>query len=1146
MGSYIELHGRSAFSFLRGASQPDELAEACADRGVGAMALCDRGGVYGSARFHTACRELGLKGIVGCELPMADGTALPVIVKSRVGYQNLCRLLTDTHLGVGDDRGGVFATKVAPTDRVGLSRHKAASHKELKKGEGRVAWEDLAGRVEGLLALTGDEEGVLRPYWERGDKDGIRERVSSLRDVFGEGNVFVELQRRHERGEGRLVSGLRDLAAAEGLPLVATNGVSYARPQGRALMDVFTCLREKVKLDEAGGLLSRNGQRFVKAPEAMRYLFRDIPEAVENTLRIAERVEFGLENLGYQFPSYEVPRGESMDTFLRKVVFAGARKRYRGEPNEKTRRQMEHELAVIAKLGFSGYFLIVWDLVNFCRDNGIMAQGRGSAANSVVCFCLEITPVDPVGAGLLFERFLNEERRSWPDIDIDLPSGERREQVIQEVYRRYGRHGAAMTANVITYRRKSATREVGKVLGFEEEFLGRFSSLFGSHNYEHGVGFEEQLEKSGIAKEHPRAKALSALCVQVLGLPRHLGQHSGGMVICQGDLDTVVPLEPASMPGRSVCQWDKNDCEDLGIVKVDLLGLGMMAVMQDTIETLNRKGVDIDMARIPKDDTATFEMMQRADTVGVFQIESRAQIATLPRMKPKCFYDVVVEVGIIRPGPIQGKMVHPYLERREDPSKIEYIDERLVEVLERTLGVALFQEQILKVAMVMADFSGGEAEELRRAVSTFSTNEKRMNKVLGKLVKAMRERGVEEEKVKSVVQSVSSFAHYGFPESHAISFGLLAYVSTYLKCHYPEEFFVGLLNNQPMGFYSPATLIQDAKRRGVRVRAVCVMESRWECVAQWKGEGVRVESDGWTRMDADGDRDARGDRVTSTLPQDRVVEEIAAQGRFPRGRDDAAWREHQPYEDGVGALVEGSRPRSLLPGEIRLGLVMVKGISREKGKAMVAERDRLTFRSLKDFRFRTRFNKEELRQLASIGALNCFCGDRRRALWEVESLLDEDDLFAWVEEPEEEGLSPLEVMTHLERLQADYAGVGVTVGTHPMASLRSELGGVWRACDLDTTPNGARVKIAGQVICRQRPGTAKGFVFISMEDETGISNTIVLPQLFEKCRLTITQEKFLVISGVLQRQKGVTHVKADRIEALVTGGVPAARSYDFH
>nr|WP_309016937.1 error-prone DNA polymerase [Pelagicoccus sp. SDUM812003] len=1048
MSGYVELHGRSAFSFLRGASQPDELAEACSDRGVLGMAVCDRGGVYGSARFHAEASERGVKAIVGCELPMEDGSALPVVVKTRAGYRNLCRLLTDTHL-----RGA--------------------------KGEGRVKWSELEGRVGGLLALTGDEEGPLYEAWQRGDREQVESRLDALIKGFGDENVYVELQRRHERGEQRWVRAMRDLAEARRLSWVATNGVSYARPMGRALMDVFTCLREKVTLDEAGSLLSRNGQRFVKAPEEMRYLFRDMPEAVDNTLRVAEQVEFSLENLGYEFPSYDVPAGHSMNSYLREVVWKGARKRYGGEPSQKARRQMEYELAVIAKLGFSGYFLIVWDLVNFCRDHSILAQGRGSAANSVVCFCLEITPVDPVEAGLLFERFLNEERKSWPDIDIDLPSGDRREQVIQEVYRRYGRHGAAMTANVITYRRKSVAREVGKVLGFPEEALGRFSSLFGSHNYEHGVGLEEQLEKSGISKQHPRARALSKLCQQILGMPRHLGQHSGGMVICQGSLDTVVPLEPASMPGRSVCQWDKNDCEDLGIVKVDLLGLGMMAVMQDTMESLNAKGVPIDLASIPKDDRATFEMMQRADTIGVFQIESRAQIATLPRMKPKTFYDVVVEVGIIRPGPIQGKMVHPYLERREDSSKVSYIDPRLVDTLKRTLGVPLFQEQILKVAMVMAGFSGAQAEELRRAVSTFSTNERRMNKVLGKLVNAMRNRGVSEDKVEQVVQAVSSFAHYGFPESHAISFGLLAYASTYLKCHYGAEFYAGLLNNQPMGFYAPATLIQDAKRHGVRVRPVCVMKSDWKCVAKWGGS-------------------------------------VSA---------------------GTAEAADGE--------EIRLGLVMVKGLSSTRGKALVLERERRAFSSLKDFRFRTRLNKEELRQLASIGALNCFCGDRRKALWEVETLLDEDDLFAFVDEPEEE-LSPLEMMTHLERLQADYQGVGVTVGGHPMASLRSSLPQVWRACDLASTPPNARVTVAGQVICRQRPGTAKGFVFISLEDETGISNAIVVPTLFERSRLTITQEKFLRISGVLQNMKGVVCVKADRIEPLLAGEMPASASYDFH
>tara|TARA_B110000037_G_C17092580_1_gene494648 strand:- start:454 stop:2064 length:1611 start_codon:yes stop_codon:yes gene_type:complete len=536
------------------------------------------------------------------------------------------------------------------------------------------------------------------------------------------------------------------------------------------------------------------------------------------------------------------------------------------------------------------------------------------------------------------------------------------------------------------------------------------------------------------------------------------------MIICQGELDSLVPLEPASMPGRTVVQWDKEDCENMGMVKVDLLGLGMMAVMQDAFEAVRAKGRSIDLASIPKDDTATYAMMQKADTIGVFQIESRAQMATLPRMKPKCFYDVVIEVGIIRPGPIQGNMVNPYLERRAGRQKVEYIDERLKPMLERTLGVALFQEQILKVAMVMADFSGAQAEELRRAVSFYRTDD-RIGQVMEDLVVAMRERKVPEEKIDQVVKSVSSFAHYGFPESHAISFGLLAYASTYLKAHYPGEFYVALLNNQPMGFYSPATLIQDAKRHGVRVQAVDVSVSDWAC---------SVEND----------------------------------------------------------------------KTIRLGLTMVNGVSREHGLVMLKARDEFDFIDLRDFRKRTRFDRDELRALASIGALNCFEQSRRHALWAVESGYDPDDLFADV--VSERSLSPLEMMTHVERLRADYDGVGVTVGAHPMAAIRDRLRQVWTAGDLEHTPHGNRVVVAGQVICRQRPGTAKGFLFISLEDETGISNIVVRPQMFERSRLTITQEKFLKISGVLQNQQGVIHVKADKIEPLDLRELPAAKSYDFH
>ena len=1029
---YIELHARSAFSFLRGASQPGDLAKTAGELGMPTMALCDRGGVYGSARFHRIAKEQGVRAIVGCELPMEDGCAVPVLARTRKGYQNICKLLTRSNL-------------------------------RAEKGEGRVKWRELPEFSEGLIALSGDEDGPLYRAWRDEGRTGVEKALDRLRQAFRKEDLYLEVQRHRDRGENRWVSAMRDLADVSKLPLVATNGVLYARPEGRRVQDVFTCLRKKVNFDTAGGLLSRNAERYVKSDREMKLLFRDLPEAISNTRRIAERVEFTLENLGYEFPRYPVPRRETMDTFLEKVVWFGAEQRY-GSMSPAVKKQIRYELNFIAKLGFSGYFLIVWDLVNYCREHDIMAQGRGSAANSAVCYSLGITPVDPVGGRLLFERFLSEGRSSWPDIDIDLPSGDRREQVIQEVYRRYGRQGSAMTANVITYRGRSAVREIGKVLNFPEEMLGRFSSLYGGHNRGVGVELKEQFENSGICSDHPRAAAMEVLYKSILGLPRHLGQHSGGMIICQGQLDTVVPLEPASMPGRTVAQWDKEDCEDMGIVKVDLLGLGMMAVMQDSLESIRSRGVEIDLASIPKNDARTYEMMQKADTVGVFQIESRAQMATLPRMKPKEFYDVVIEVGIIRPGPIQGKMVHPYLERRAGRQKVEYIDERLIPTLERTLGVAIFQEQILKVAMVMAGFSGGQADELRRAIG-FYRNGERVEKVIGKLVAAMKERGVESSKIEQVVQSVESFAHYGFPESHAISFGILAYGSTYLKANYAADFYIALLNNQPMGFYSPATLIQDAKRHGIRVKPVSVVASNWRC--------------------------------------ERLDERT-----------------------------------------IRLGLRMVSGLSREKGKAMVEERAKRDFASLQDFRDRTSFNRDELRTLASIGALNAFAQDRREALWKVESLLDSDDLFAKVKDEAE--LSPLEVMTHFERLRADYAGTGVTVGGHPMAAIRDQLEGVWTASELEAGRNNTLVETAGQVICRQRPGTAKGFLFISLEDETGIANIIVLPQMFERNRLVITQEKYLRIRGVLQNAQGVTHVKAQSIEPLVVNQLPATSSYDFH
>lgn len=1018
--SYVELHARSAFSFLRGASMPKELAAVAAYLKMPAMALCDRDGVYGAPRFYDQAREFGVRPIVGAELTMEDGAILPVLVESRTGYQNLCRLITQAKL-------------------CGTKEHAP------------VNWSDLPEFSEGLVALFG------------GAGEAKITHLEQLLGSFGRSQVFVEIQRHHVRGEQRRNQGLIGIAEQYRLPLLATNGVSYATPNQREVLDVFTCLRNHTHLDLAGRLLEQNAERYLKSDAEMRALFHDLPEAITNSERLAERLEFSLEKLGYEFPRFPVEPGDTMEAMLHRVTWEGARSRYGGQLSTKVANQLRTELELICRLGFAGYFLIVWDLVNFCRRNGVMVQGRGSAANSAVCFCLGITGFDPVANNLLFERFLTERREGWPDIDLDLPSGDQRESVIQEVYRRYGEHGAAMTANVITYRGRSAAREIGKVLNFSNEMLDRFSNLFANGDFPHTMGFQEQLTKAGIPADHPRTPAFMRLYQLIHGLPRHLGQHSGGMIVCQGALSSVMPLERASMPGRVVAQWDKDDCEELGIVKIDLLGLGMMAVMQETLTLSAQRGHAVDLARIPMDDPATYEMMQRADTIGVFQIESRAQMATLPRMKPKCFYDVVIEVAIIRPGPIQGGLMHPYLARRSGKEDITYFGEekRLKPILKRTLGVPLFQEQMLSIAMEMGRLTGSDVGELRRALS-FHRSGEIMKKAEVKLRAAMEKENVRPEAIDQLVAAISSFALYGFPESHAISFAYLAYGSAWLKVHRAPEFYAALLNNQPMGFYASSTLIKDAQRRGVRFRPVCVRESQWSCT---------IESD----------------------------------------------------------------------GAIRLGLCMVKGLQRERAERLIAARP---FRTVGDLRSRVRLMKSEWRTLAEIGAFAALGKQRREVLWTVEDEYREDDLFPTTTPSVEE--CPLPPMNHAERVRADYEGTSVTIGRHPMALLRASVPEAWRAIDLVQAVHGSRVRIAGNVICRQRPGTAKGVVFISLEDETGIANAIVHSWLFEKERLLITQEAFLVIEGILQAREGTLLVQAERIELMPHGPLPGSASHDFH
>jgi error-prone DNA polymerase len=1102
---YVELHARSACSFLRGASHPEALVARAAELGIGTLAVCDRDGVYGSARVHARARENGVRAIVGAELTLDDGSVLPVLVETREGYRNLCQLITRAKLREPQGkRPTPNAQRPTPKERDAAPAKPWTLDVEswalgVDPKHPPVFWADLPEFSAGLVALTGDEEGPLRRALARDDRSGANACVSRLTDAFGKGNVFVEIQRHLRRGEERENDALRDLASASGLPLLATNGVLHATRDERAVLDVLTCARNHTHLDAAGRLLSQNDERHFKPAAQMARLFADAPEAVTNTVRLADRLGFTLEKLGYEFPRYRVPDGETMDSFLRKVTLDGARGRY-GKPGPQECAQLDHELGLIARLGFSGYFLIVWDLVNYCKAQGILVQGRGSAANSVVCYCLGITACDPIACKLLFERFLSEGRTSWPDIDLDLPSGDRRERVIQEVYRRYGKHGAAMTANVITFRGRSAMREIGKALNFAPEMLDRFSRLFGSGDFPHTMGLDAQLADAGIPRDHPRTAAAVSLYQKIYGLPRHLGQHSGGMIICEGQLSSVVPLENASMPGRVVAQWDKDDCADLGIIKVDLLGLGMMAAMQDTIELCQSRGRPVDLAKIPKDDAATYDLLCRADTIGTFQVESRAQMATLPRMLPRTFYDVVVEVAIIRPGPIQGDMLHPYLARRQGREPVTFFDERLRPVLERTLGVPLFQEQLLKIAMVMADFTGSEAEELRRALS-FHRSQEKMNAVCVKLRAGMERNGVAPDVIERVTKAVQSFAVYGFPESHAISFALIAYASCWLKVHRAPEFFAGLFNNQPMGFYSPATLVEDAKRHGVRVLPVNVATSEWLCAIEENAQRPTAP--------------ARG---AGHPPDDNVS--LA------------------PLDVGRWALGVGRSSSSL-----RLGLCYVRGLNHADGTRIITERMRAPFASLADFQLRTALAKPALRALAKIGALNGLAEHRRAAQWQVETVRESDDLFASVENSP---AVPLRAMSPIERVNADYAGTSLTTGPHPMVLLRAKVPHLWRAADLEQARHGERVVIGGAVICRQRPGTAKGFVFVSVEDETGVANAIVTPQLYEQCRLVLGEESFLAIEGKVQRADRVIHVKAERVTPLAFGDLPAAASHDFH
>ncbi len=1001
---YAELVCRSNFSFLRGASHPEELVATAASLGLPALALTDGDGLYGAVKAHLAAKEHGLKLLLGAELKLTDGPPVVVYAMDAGGYANLCRLVSESRM----------------------------SH---PKGESGLPWRSVAERSSGLLALLPSPAPL--------------EQVASLAEAFPE-RFHVGLYRTLSAGDSAREARAVALAKELGVPLVAHNDVHTHHRQRQPLQDVLTAIRHKTTVDRTGTRLLPNAERTLKGPAEMARLFRDRPDALERTLEIVSRCHASLDDLRYRFSEEDLPPGRTAMEHLRVLTSEGLAIRYPGGVPPEVTRQIEHELRLIEALDFPGYFLAIWDIVRFAREKGILCQGRGSAANSAVCYALQVTAIDPVRMGLLFERFLSMERKEPPDIDVDFEH-ERREEVLQYVYEKHGRHRAGMVCEVICYRGRLALREVGKALGLSLDQVDRLSKVAAAYGFD---VTPQVLVEAGLSPFDARVRQTLALAEQIEGFPRHLSIHVGGFVITREPLVELVPVENAAMKGRTVIQWEKDDTNALGLLKVDLLALGMLTALAKCLALIREHhGRELSLATIPPEDPKVYDMLCEADSIGVFQIESRAQMNMLPRLKPRTFYDLVVEIALIRPGPIIGNMVHPYLRRREGRETPVYPTEAVREILQKTLGVPLFQEQAMKLAMVAAGFSAGEADALRRALG-----HKRAEQLLGphqkRFVEGCVARGYSREYATELFEQFRGFAHYGFPESHSASFALIAYASSWLKCHYPAAFTAALLNSQPMGFYAPHTLVADAKRHGVEVRPVDVNRSGWDCT-----------------------------------------------------------------------LEEG--------GALRLGLRMVKGLGEAAGRRVEKARGE-GYPSVGDLARRARIPRHELTRLALAGVLASLKPTRREALWEIQALgpLDADDLFFGMAMDETQVALP--AMSVHERVIADFDTVGLSLEKHPLELLRPALRkrGAVTAEGLKRVAAGRQVAVGGMMICRQRPPTARGMCFISLEDETGIANLVVPPDVYEHFRKDIHAALFLVGVGTLERSGKVLNVKTHRLSAL--------------
>ena len=1023
MPDYVELQATSNYSFLRGASHVEELLVQAKETGFEALAIADHNTLAGIARAHARAAEVGIRLIVGCRLDLRDGLPVLAYPTDRASYGRLCRLLT-----LGKSRTG--------------------------KGGCDIAWRDLVAHGEGLLVVVLPNEPDSR----------LEEELRRLRAGFG-GRCYLSLTLRRRPGDAVRLRRLHDLAQEARVPTVVTGDVLFHAPHRRILQDVVTCIREGCTIDEAGFRKERFADRHLKGAAEMWRLFRDYPEALARTAEIADRCRFSLSELRYQYPDEADVPGETPQQALERAVRDSIPLRYPDGLPEDVARQLRHEIELIGGLGYAPYFLTVNSIVRYARSQDILCQGRGSAANSAVCYVLGVTSIDPVRSGLLFERFISAERREPPDIDVDFES-ERREEVIQWVYERYGRDRAALCATVMRFRSRGAVRDVGKVMGLTEDVTAALGSQVSAWSGD-GV-LEEHAEELNLNLGDRRLRLTLQIARELVGFPRQLGTHPGGFVLTRDRLDDLVPIEPAAMDDRQVIEWDKDDIDALKFMKVDVLGLGMLGCMRRSFELVEEHhGRRMDMAGIPPEDPATYAMIRRADTLGTFQIESRAQMSMLPRLKPVTFYDLVVQVAIVRPGPIQGDMVHPYLRRREGIEKPEYPKPELERVLGKTLGVPLFQEQAMQVAIQCAGFTPGEADQLRRSMATFKFTGG-VSHFKDKLIGGMVERGYEQAFAERTFSQLEGFGSYGFPESHAASFALIAYASSWMKCHYPDVFCAGLLNSQPMGFYAPAQVVRDAREHGVEIRPVCVNASRWDCTLE------------------------------------------------PR-RDD----KHR--------------------FAVRLGLRMVKGLANEAAARLVAHRGDEEYATVEEIWRRADIPPSALERLAEADAYRSIGLDRRGALWAVKGLADGAlPLFAAADagrrpQPEvvEQPMS-LTPMKDGREVVEDYRSIGLSLRRHPVSFLRTALRarGMVTCAALNHVRDGRRVAVPGVVLVRQKPGSAKGVMFITIEDETGVANLILWPDRFERQRRLVLSAGMIACYGRVQREGEVVHVVTDRLEDL--------------